>query len=358
VLADPDSARHPLGDVAVTIGIGLYTGQVPPGSDRPHYDDAVTLAEAAERAGFDAFWVSEHHGFADGYLPSPLTLLAAIASRTSRIALGAGLVIAPLAHPIRLAEDAAVVDRLSRGRLILGLGLGYADHEYRAFGVDTGSRGAALTDLVAFLRTAWRGATFDWDGASFRGREVRVRPVPMRDHRIPIWLGGYADAAVRRAADIADGYLLGRADESIMVDVDRLLSSRRDPGDDTFTVALNVLTIGTDSRYGEASARAGLAYQQNAYEAIQSGGIAHARRVTDPVSRSAVQPSNVDRYLQAYGSGEQIAAQVARILERVRQWSRVHLVIRALFPEYDTDAQLRRIAELGRTVIPAIRATH
>jgi alkanesulfonate monooxygenase SsuD/methylene tetrahydromethanopterin reductase-like flavin-dependent oxidoreductase (luciferase family) len=265
-------------------------------------------------------------------------------------------VIAPLAHPIRLAEDAAVVDQLSNGRLILGLGLGYADHEYRAFGVDKASRGVTMTDLVAFLRTAWRGETFDWDGSCYTGRGVRVSPVPARGAPIPIWLGGYAEAAVRRAADIADGYLLGRADEAIVVDVDRLLSSRGDPTDDSFTVALNVLTIGTDDGYGEASARAGLAYQQNAYEAIQRGGIAHAGRVT--VSSSAVQPSDVGRYLQAYGSTEQLAAQITGIVARLRHWSRVHVVIRALFPEQDTDVQLRRIAELGRSVVPAIRAAH
>ncbi|HEY7175768.1 MAG TPA: LLM class flavin-dependent oxidoreductase, partial [Micromonosporaceae bacterium] len=353
--ADPAGDRRAHGHDAVTVGLGLYTGQLPPGADPPHYRDAIALAEAAESAGFDAFWVSEHHGFPDGYLPSPLTLLAAIASRTSRITLGAGLVIAPLAHPIRLAEEVAVVDQLSDGRLVLGLGLGYADHEYRAFGVERGSRGANLTDLVAFLRTAWRGETFDWAGPCYTGTGVRVTPVPVGGQRIPIWLGGYAEAAVRRAADVADGYLLGRADEPIVADVDRLLSSRRDPTDDSFTVALNVLTIGTDSAYGEASARTGLAYQQNAYEAIQSGGVAHAGRVT--VSSSAVQPSDVDRYLQAYGSTDELTAQITGIVARLRHWARLHVVIRALFPEQHTDVQLRRIAELGRSVVPAIRAT-
>ena len=120
--------------MSLRIGVGLWTGQ---GTD---YRDAVPLAVAAEEAGFDSFWVTEHHGLPDGYLPSPLTLLAALASVTSRITLGTGLVLAPLHHPLRLAEDAAVVDRLSGGRLVLGLGLGYAEHEYRAFGVDRRNR--------------------------------------------------------------------------------------------------------------------------------------------------------------------------------------------------------------------------
>ena len=124
-----------------SIGLGLFTGQQPPGAPRPPYRDALALARAAEQAGFDAFWVSEHHGLPDGYLPSPLVLLAALATGTETITLGTGLALAPLHHPLRLAEDAAVVDHLSGGRLLLGLGLGYAAHEYTAFGVDTARAG-------------------------------------------------------------------------------------------------------------------------------------------------------------------------------------------------------------------------
>jgi len=111
----------------VTFGLGLYTGQRASASTRPRYRDAIALARAAEEAGFDAFWVSEHHGMDDGYLPSPLALLAAIAAVTERITLGTGLVIAPLHHPLRIAEDAAVVDQVSGGRLVLGLGIGYVE---------------------------------------------------------------------------------------------------------------------------------------------------------------------------------------------------------------------------------------
>ena len=179
------------------VGVGLWTGQ---GSD---YRDAVPLAVAAEEAGFDSFWVTEHHSLPDGYLPAPLTLLAALAPVTARIALGTGLVLAPLHHPLRLAEDAAVVDRLSGGRLVLGLGLGYAEHEYRAFGVDPARRGGRLEALVGALRTAWTGRPFCAPELGLY--DVRVTPTPA--HPVPIWLGGSSDKAFDRAARLGDGFI-------------------------------------------------------------------------------------------------------------------------------------------------------
>jgi probable F420-dependent oxidoreductase len=334
----------------LTFGLGLYTGQRPPLAEgSPLYRDGITLAATAEAAGFDAFWVSEHHGFADSYLPSPLTLLAAIAARTERIRLATGVVIAPFAQPLRLAEDAAVVDQLSGGRLILGLGLGYADHEYRAFGVDRATRGAVLADLVAFLRTAWRGEEFDWDGPCWSARGLRVTPRPLQDP-LPIWLGGYADSAVRRAARIGDGYLLGRADDHIVAAVHELLASRREPAAAGFTLGLNVITAFAD----DAAARGGLAYQQATYEAVQVGGIAHAGRVT--TATAPISAETVDAYLHVTGEPDTIADQLAAKLAPIAAWADVHVVIRALFPEVDLGRQVARVERLGAEVLPRVRA--
>lgn len=344
----------PLADAALSVGLGLYTGQQQRSEGRALYVDAIELAGAAESAGFDAFWVSEHHGFPDSYLPSPLTLLAAVAARTSRIALGTGVVISPLASPIRLAEEAAVVDQLSNGRLLLGIGLGYAEHEYRAFGVDRRTRGATLDDLVGFLRAAWTGESFDWDGPCWRGEGLRVTPRPVRHAGIPIWLGGYAEAAVRRAARIGDGYLLGRADPDIVDSVDATLRSERDPARTDFTLALNVMAIVTDDARGEESARRGLAYQQSAYEAIQAGGIAHAGRVEVAVAVEPISAANVTSYVHTYGTAEQVAEQLNAVVARLRPWARIHLVIRALFPENDLAAQLERVQRFGEHVLPAL----
>src|SRR5205823_8708655 len=99
--------------VTVQIGIGLFTAQVPPGSTRTfeqEYRETLDLVRLAESLRFDSAWVSEHHGAGDGYLPSLLPVLAALAAATDRIKIGTGVMLAPFHDPLRLAEDAAVVD--------------------------------------------------------------------------------------------------------------------------------------------------------------------------------------------------------------------------------------------------------
>ena len=153
--------------MTVRIGIGLFTGQVPQDSGRTferEYREVLDLVRLAEALGFDSAWVSEHHGSSDGYLPSLLPMLAAFAASTERIQLGTGVMLAPFHDPLRLAEDAAVVDQISGGRLILGLGLGWRDEEFRMFGQEPAERVRRTIDTVEVLRRAWTGERFSYEG--------------------------------------------------------------------------------------------------------------------------------------------------------------------------------------------------
>ena len=146
--------------MGVQVGIGLFTAQLPPGSERTfdqEYREIVDLARLAETLGFDSAWVSEHHGSSDGYMPSLLPTLAAIAAATERIKLGTGVLLTPFHHPLRLAEDAATVDLISGGRLILGLGLGWREEEFRMFDVPMNERVARTVETIDVLRRAWPG---------------------------------------------------------------------------------------------------------------------------------------------------------------------------------------------------------
>src|SRR5437660_1482185 len=165
--------------MTVKIGIGLFTGQVPPGSKRTfveEYRETIDLVRLAETLGFDSAWVSEHHGAGDGYAPSLLPMLAAFAAATDRIQLGTGVVLTPFHHPLRLAEDAATVDVMSGGRLILGLGLGWREEEFRMFDVPIGERAWRTAEIVEILRRAWTGERFSFIGRTVSFDRLRVTP--------------------------------------------------------------------------------------------------------------------------------------------------------------------------------------
>ena len=166
------------------------------------YGAALEMCEWAEGHGFDSITLSEHHGCDDGYLPSIFAFGAAVAARTSSARIRLAAVIAPLHDPIRVAEDAAVVDHLSKGRLDIVLVNGYVPSEFEGFGKSMSDRVKLTTEAVVTLRQAWTGEPF-----RYRGRTVRVTPRPFQQPGPPIWLGGSSDGAARRAARIADAFL-------------------------------------------------------------------------------------------------------------------------------------------------------
>jgi alkanesulfonate monooxygenase SsuD/methylene tetrahydromethanopterin reductase-like flavin-dependent oxidoreductase (luciferase family) len=195
----------------VKLGYGLITCQRPPGDERSDadlYRQAIELAVEAERLGFDSVWLTEHHFVDDGYMPSLLAVAAAVAARTERIEIGTGLLLAPLHDPMRLAEDAATVDLLSHGRLLLGLGMGWREEEFEGLGIPMSERRTRLIDAVSILRQSW-GDGLVTGTKRHRYPGMSVRPKPFRPGGPPIWIGAVAKPAVRRAGRIGDGYMGG-----------------------------------------------------------------------------------------------------------------------------------------------------
>lgn len=164
----------------------------------------------ADQNGLDIVVVSEHHGVEDGYLPSPLTLTAAIAARTSRIMISVAASLIPLHDPIRLAEQIAVVDLISRGRVSVVAGIGYRREEFEMAGVDRKGRGNLAEEHVQVMRKAWTGEPFTW-----RGRTIRVTPKPFSQPHPPLFMGGSTEVAARRAARLNLGFFPAVEDPSL-----------------------------------------------------------------------------------------------------------------------------------------------
>ncbi len=169
------------------------------------YADTLDTIVWTESVGFTGAWVPEHHLSDDGYCPAPNILLAAIAARTSTIKLGTGIALAPLYHPLRFAEECAVLDHLSGGRLEIALAIGYRRREYAAFGEDFGKRGARFDEFLEIVQRLWAGETVDHQGTHYQLANARICPTPARGG-VPLYIGGFAEKALARVARFADGY--------------------------------------------------------------------------------------------------------------------------------------------------------
>jgi probable F420-dependent oxidoreductase len=195
--------------MSLSVGLGLITAQVPPGNASTgladEYADTLQLARLADELGFDSLWVSEHHVAEDAYLPSAMVLLGALAAATQRIRLGTAVVLAPFHHPLRFAEDCAVVDQLSRGRLMVGLGAGWRRAEFAAFGIPTAERVGRTVELAQVCRLAWDQPSFSFHGRYWDFQDVALMPKPVG--RLPLLLGGTVPAAAARAGRLGQGFM-------------------------------------------------------------------------------------------------------------------------------------------------------
>ncbi len=158
-----------------------------PGGDTRAIAEGLELADGAERWGLDALWLAElHFDPARSVLSAPLPLAAAIAARTERLRIGIGVQVLPLCHPLRLAEEAAMIDQISRGRLILGVGRSGVARTYEAYGVPYAESRARFAEILGIVRRAWAEETFSHQGQFYQFDTVAVTPRPFRPNGPPI----------------------------------------------------------------------------------------------------------------------------------------------------------------------------
>ena len=338
----------------MSLGFGLLSAQLKPGETdwSRAYQETIALAVEAERLGLSSVWTTEHHFVDDGYMPSLAVVSGAIAAATSTIEIGTGVILAPLHHPLRLAEDAATVSLLSGGRFTLGLGLGWSEAEFSAFGARMDQRGRAMEEILRILPQAWTGQPFTHAGRVYQFPELAVRPVP--SERIPILIGGGAEPAIRRAARLADGIYSNASTNGLLRQLewikDECEQIGRDPAE-LRIVHYSVILPGDSAddawaRYTDHLWHMTWKYSDMEVSASRPGPPPAAPELTE-ADRGAL-----ERRATIAGSSDEIVEALLDLREKAGM--PVEFAARSYFATLDYGAQLELMTQLAEEVSPRI----
>ncbi len=165
--------------------------------------ELAVQGEIAEKMGFDSFWLPENHFTGPAAIPSPLMLLASIASRTDKIKLGSTSYLLPIRHPILAAEEVAVLDRLSGGRVILGIGRGFQDAMFTTFDIPKKEKRKRFRENLELMIKAWEGEPID----SHDGQDVFLSPLPVQKPHPPLWVAAFGPLAIKQAGTLGLPYI-------------------------------------------------------------------------------------------------------------------------------------------------------
>ena len=176
-------------------------------SDRQLYAEVMDQVRWLDGLGADLVWFTEHHFVDDGYLPSWIPVAGAMAAVTERVRFGTDICLMPFNHPVRLAEDLAVLDNLSGGRVELGLGMGYAPHEFRGFGIPVKRRVSLMNEGIEILQRCFSGERFSYRGKRYQLDDVVITPGYVQEGGPPLWIAAMSEGGALRAARYGTHFL-------------------------------------------------------------------------------------------------------------------------------------------------------
>jgi len=252
------------------------------------YAETLEVIAWTESIGFEGAWIPEHHGADDGYVPAPLVALAAIAARTKTIKLGSAIALAPLYHPVRFAEECALLDILSNGRLEMAVAVGYRRREAEAYGVDFSSRGRRTDEFLEIVRRLWAGETLSHEGKYFCLKNASISPLPPRG-RIPLYIGGFTDKALARTAKYGDGYF-GNEDICDLYQ-EKLRDAGKDPAAARIRIQGLFVAVADDPENALHELAPHFHYVNNAY-----GAWLNEDRASTGFDQSLLQPMTLDAF--------------------------------------------------------------
>lgn len=335
--------------------IGLmFSFRNPPRWRRPWtevYESQLEQARLAEQLGYDTVWLTEHHFAEDGYSPSLMTIAAAVAATTRRVRIGTFLLLLPLHDAVRVAEDATTVDVISRGRLDLGIGQGYAPHEFLGYGISRRKRASRLEEGIEVLRGAWTRDPFSFTGEHYRLQGIRLTPKPVQQPHPPLWIGAQGPKAVDRAARLGC-HFLGIGDSSAY---DQALRRHgRDPADHSVAQLVWVhLAPSRGQAWNEVQEHVHWMLAVYGQWLREAGEMQGPPSLLSPPPAAALRSTSEPLLFRPIVGTPQ---DVARGLEEFTRATRTtHLVLGMHFPGIDPRLSRRSMETFARELMPRLR---
>lgn len=324
---------------------------VVPAHGPQHLATAIEQVRQCKAYGFDSIWIEEHHA-AGPYWPTPFLAIAALAPHLDGLMIGTDILILPLHDPVEVAEQAAVIDQLTAGRFVLGVGLGDSPVEFAAFRVPANQRGARFEEQLLIIRALWRGETVSHRGRFYELKSVRLETEPKQVGGPPIWIGGWGPLQLSRAANIGNAWFPGPVGS--MTEVNELLTrydqlvleKGEDPLSRSRPITRDVVIASDRAEAWELANQSVLhgyrdTYLEGDHPLVGKGsGVAFAD----------LQDMARDRLV--IGNPQEVAAQIARCIVRLQA---NHVILRLKLPGVEPGDITHMIDLLGRDVLPKLR---
>jgi len=325
-------------------------------SSQEIYARGIELAQAAETLGFRNVWLAEHHFSTYGYLSRPVQLATYIAAKTTRLRVGTAVIVVPLHHPLVVAEEIAMLDLLSNGRLDVGLGRGYQHYEFERFGLELDEGRKRWDESVDIIVKSFEGKPFSYKGKLFTIPETSLFPQPVQKPHPPVWIvaqSPYAlEAAVRRGFNVLTGGFgvsidqlaeFGRLFSKVVAEVKPQQSPRI-----SVQRAVYVADSEADAREAAEHARWNMRVTlslRNHYERVENGNAIPVPAQTEP---------GIDDFLERFlviGTPDTCIRQIGRLRERV---GITHFNCNFWFGDLEQARVLRSMERFAQEVMPAV----
>jgi alkanesulfonate monooxygenase SsuD/methylene tetrahydromethanopterin reductase-like flavin-dependent oxidoreductase (luciferase family) len=312
--------------------------------DADFYSAMFEQIAYADEIGFETIWTTEHHFVDDGYLAAMMPMMATIAARTKRVKVGSFVLLAPFYHPLRLAEDAALIDVISGGRLRLGIGVAYRPEEFEIFQIPRAERLSRTLEAIEILKLAWTGERFSFEGRHFQFKNARVLPKPVSAKGPELLWGGMNPKSIKRSAKLDLGFACNLGAEELAKYHEALRELGKDPVKYSIINGRSVFIADSeDQAWNEIAS--GLLYQMELYAkwlgqgGIESGG--HYQPDVDALRKRVI-----------LGPPKRVADQLRELISHT---TATELALSIQVPGLDPKLGLKSLKRFGTEVLPSLR---